>query len=88
MPHSPDEDKASLSSVVKDMEKATHVEGQQINEYANLGLTQEERDFYEGFKDTAKHKKLLRKIDWRLLPLLMLLYLAAYLDRANIGTLH
>lgn len=88
MAHSSNADKASLSSVVKDTEKAFHVEGQHINQYANLGLTQEECDFYEEFKDTPKHKKLLRKIDWRLLPLLMLLYLAAYLDRANIGKLH
>ena len=33
----------------------------------------------------AETKKLLRKIDWTLLPLLSLLYLLSFLDRANIG---
>lgn len=34
---------------------------------------------------TKESKKLLRKIDWNLLPLLSLLYLLSALDRANIG---
>ncbi|KAJ4181908.1 hypothetical protein NW767_013995 [Fusarium falciforme] len=29
--------------------------------------------------------KVLRKIDWRLLPMLTLLYTLSYLDRGNIG---
>ncbi|KAH7109162.1 major facilitator superfamily domain-containing protein [Dactylonectria estremocensis] len=33
----------------------------------------------------AETKRLLRKIDWALLPLLSLLYLLSFLDRANIG---
>lgn len=35
--------------------------------------------------DDAETKKVLRKIDWRLLPVLGLLYLLSYLDRGNIG---
>ncbi|KAF7556016.1 hypothetical protein G7Z17_g1756 [Cylindrodendrum hubeiense] len=34
---------------------------------------------------TNETKRLLRKIDWALLPLLSLLYLLSFLDRANIG---
>lgn len=37
-----------------------------------------------GFSPTET-KELLRKIDWALLPLLSLLYLLSFLDRANIG---
>lgn len=35
--------------------------------------------------DTKRQKKLLRKIDWRLLPILSLFYLISFMDRANIG---
>lgn len=35
--------------------------------------------------DTKRQKKLLRKIDWRLLPVLSLFYLISFMDRANIG---
>lgn len=33
----------------------------------------------------AQHKKIFRKVDLRLMPMLMALYLVANLDRANIG---
>lgn len=35
--------------------------------------------------DTAKEKRITRKIDIRLVPMLCMLYLTAYLDRTNIG---
>jgi hypothetical protein len=37
-----------------------------------------------GFDEKAT-KKLVRKIDWVLLPFLALLYLLSFLDRTNIG---
>jgi len=37
-----------------------------------------------GYDDKAT-AKLIRKIDWRLLPFLALLYLLSFLDRTNIG---
>ncbi|KAL1408341.1 hypothetical protein Q8F55_005149 [Vanrija albida] len=46
--------------------------------------TVEDREFLESFSEERK-KSLYRKIDWRLVPMLSLLYLFAYLDRANIG---
>ncbi|BEI84631.1 hypothetical protein CcaverHIS002_0500320 [Cutaneotrichosporon cavernicola] len=46
--------------------------------------TPEEEEFLATF-DEAKQKKMYRKIDVRLLPMLALLYLFAYIDRANIG---
>lgn len=33
----------------------------------------------------TRNKRLLRKIDWRLLPLCGFLYLLNYLDRSNLG---
>jgi hypothetical protein len=47
-------------------------------------LTVEEADFLANFSD-EKRKKVLRKVDWRLMPVLLLLYLATYLDKTNIG---
>jgi hypothetical protein len=35
--------------------------------------------------DGPATKRLLRKLDWTLLPFLALLYLLSFLDRANIG---
>lgn len=35
--------------------------------------------------DDVDEKKVIRKIDWRLIPLLTLLYTLTFLDRVNIG---
>lgn len=35
--------------------------------------------------DKSATKKLIRKLDWALIPLIALLYLLSFLDRANIG---
>jgi hypothetical protein len=35
-----------------------------------------------------EEKRLLRKVDWRLIPLLCTLYLVKKLDENNVGTLH
>ncbi len=35
--------------------------------------------------DDGETRKLLRKVDWRVLPLLSFLYLLAFLDRSNLG---
>ncbi|KAL8372591.1 hypothetical protein RB595_002097 [Gaeumannomyces hyphopodioides] len=56
------------------------VEGQQ-----NLGvLSEEDALFLANFPPEAK-KRVIRKIDLRLLPMLMILYLMTYLDKTNIG---
>jgi hypothetical protein len=47
-----------------------------------------ERDEYEHLLtkfDTKRQKELLRKIDWRLLPVLTVFYLISFMDRSNIG---
>ena len=35
--------------------------------------------------ESAAHKAVFSKIDWRLIPLLLIAYMVAYLDRINIG---
>jgi hypothetical protein len=35
--------------------------------------------------DPEAEKKLVRKLDWKLIPWLCLLYLISFLDRTNIG---
>lgn len=37
------------------------------------------------FIDPVIEKRVIRKLDWHLVPLLMALYLLAFLDRSNIG---
>ena len=44
----------------------------------------EEGGLFQEF-DAAKPAKLLRKVDWRLLPVLSFLYLIAFVDRGNLG---
>lgn len=48
------------------------------------GLTREELEFVRDYPDD-KRKKILRKVDLRLVPCLTLLYLLAFIDRGNIG---
>ena len=35
--------------------------------------------------DPVEERRIIRKVDWRLLPLLILLYTLTFLDRVNIG---
>ena len=35
--------------------------------------------------DPALEKKLLRKLDWRIIPALWFLFLVSFMDRSNIG---
>lgn len=76
-------DKASIHSLDKDLEKVDYVEVSN-NKYANIGLTAEETDLFEKFPED-KRKKMIRKVDFRLVPVLFCLYLIAHIDRANIG---
>ncbi|GIJ99653.1 hypothetical protein Aspvir_003654 [Aspergillus viridinutans] len=49
-----------------------------------LGLNADNAEFYTNFP-VERRKKLLRKVDIRLVPMLAVLYLISHLDRANIG---
>ncbi|RFU28082.1 hypothetical protein B7463_g8247, partial [Scytalidium lignicola] len=53
-----------------------------------VGTFIDDRDEYEHLLtkfDATRQKKLLRKIDWRLLPVLTIFYLVSFMDRSNIG---
>lgn len=65
----------------EDLEKeAAHAEVT----HQNGNLTAEEAAFLAGFSDEQR-KVVLRKVDWRLVPVLLILYLISFIDRANIG---
>ena len=42
-------------------------------------------DLTRGEADTHSDAKLYRKVAWRLIPLLFICYVVAYLDRINVG---
>jgi hypothetical protein len=67
------ENKTSHQEVSDDMK--------QIN---RNGLTPEDAEFLASFPVDRK-KALIRKIDWRLVPMLLFLYLITYIDKVNIG---
>lgn len=51
----------------------------------DIPLTQEDYDFMLEYEASGKGKKAIRKMDWRIIPILVIIYLAAFLDRGNIG---
>ena len=79
----PEKDPVSISAIGKDIEKSSEIENA-YNKYSNIGFSEEEADFFANFPED-KHKKMLRKIDFRLVPCLALLYLCAHIDRANVS---
>lgn len=77
-------DAVSVTSVSKDVEKIDQIEYYERNKYARIGLSDDDADFYTNYPEDAR-KKLFRKIDLRIVPMLAVLYLFAHIDRANIG---
>lgn len=77
-------DRPSVTSVDKEFDKVEAIERFEHNKYANIGLSADDAEFFDTFPE-EKHKKLIRKVDVRLVPVLALLYLCAHIDRANIG---
>lgn len=54
-------------------------------EYSQGGvMSAEDAAFLAGFTDDQR-RRTLRKVDWRLVPMLLVLYLLSFIDRANIG---
>ena len=48
------------------------------------GLSTDDLQFLANFP-AEERRKIIRKVDWRLMPVLLFLYLAAYIDKTNIG---
>ncbi|KAK4118765.1 MFS general substrate transporter [Parathielavia appendiculata] len=65
-----------------DTEKATAVHV--IDNFRVLGLTDDDAEFYNAFSE-ERRRRIIRKVDMRLVPMLAILYLISHLDRANIG---
>ena len=80
---SPTNDTSHHSDHDVELDKTTVVQLEQIH---NASLTPEEAGFLASFSDEQK-KVVLRKVDWRLVPMLLVLYLISFIDRANIGML-
>lgn len=51
----------------------------------DIPLTQEDYDFMLEFEASGKGKKAIKKMDFRIIPILVIIYLVAFLDRGNIG---
>ncbi|VUC31396.1 unnamed protein product [Clonostachys rosea] len=71
----------------RSIDRADAEKGQNIRTIDNfrvLGLSDDDVEFYENFSDEAR-KRVVRKVDVRLIPMLAILYLISHLDRANIG---
>lgn len=47
----------------------------------DVPLTQEDLDFVAEFKASGRANKTIRKLDYRIIPILVVIYLAAFLDR-------
>lgn len=62
-------------------EKAQVVHTESIR---NGNLSEEEAAFLSSFTD-ERRREIVRKVDWRLVPMLLILYLISFIDRANIG---
>lgn len=56
----------------------------QIDNFQVLGLHPDDAEFYINYPE-EKRKRVIRKVDVRLVPMLAVLYLISHIDRANIG---
>lgn len=70
-----DVEKSIENPNIVDSDEVENGEREAIERWNAMSL--EQKSVYE--------KKLLRKLDWRLIPWIILLYLLSFLDRTNIG---
>jgi hypothetical protein len=61
-------------------EKALYVEAAHLEHSLRAGLSYDDATYVYEFSK-KEHNKAFRKVDWRLMPMLMSLYLIANLDR-------
>lgn len=68
-------------------EEVYHVDNASDDKVADLGESGERRftDIDEGF-DSQVVKRLMRKIDWRLVPVLSAMYAISLIDRTNLAS--
>ncbi|KAK6432571.1 hypothetical protein LTR95_011260 [Oleoguttula sp. CCFEE 5521] len=75
------DDNTSLAGHEIELEKGAVSYAEQ---YHNGRLSPEDAQFLSNWTEPQR-KAVLRKVDWRLVPMLMVLYLISFIDRANIG---
>ncbi|KAJ5630468.1 uncharacterized protein N7484_010568 [Penicillium longicatenatum] len=73
------DEKQQHTDHVEDTSNVTTVDGIRV-----LGLSPDDATFLDNFSQDQR-KAVLRKVDYRLVPMLSVLYLVSHLDRANIG---
>jgi hypothetical protein len=80
-------DKNEISYIDEKSESVHDTKPQQVVQIDNfqvLGLHPDDAEFYINYPE-EKRKKVIRKVDVRLVPMLAILYLISHIDRANIG---
>ncbi|KAJ4305553.1 hypothetical protein N0V90_001084 [Kalmusia sp. IMI 367209] len=81
------QEKSEIQFVDKNRDSVDIIKANQIVQIDNfnvLGLSSEDAEFYTNFSE-ERRKKVVHKIDVRLVPMLAVLYLISHIDRANIG---
>ena len=69
------------SAIAPGKETNTLVSSDKLENSGNTSLTSNHGYDYHGIDE----KKLMRKIDWRIIPGVVLLYLLSFLDRSNVA---
>ncbi|KAI0078355.1 MFS general substrate transporter [Panus rudis PR-1116 ss-1] len=74
---------AGSSSTEK--ERVEYVEEKNSLDNVETGVKEAEVEPATSWAGTPEEKRLVRKLDWRIMPMACILYLFAYLDRTNLG---
>lgn len=77
----------ALSTAATIMGSDPEKKGHQAADYQEQveALRQQQEDDTFVYPSAAEERKVIRKLDWRLLPLVFVLYSLAVLDRSNLG---
>ncbi|KAF2021033.1 MFS general substrate transporter [Aaosphaeria arxii CBS 175.79] len=79
------------SRAIDEMKEMGDTETTSISNGDVVATRSANRSEYEEYLDLSQrftgveHKKLIRKVDWHVLPQLILIYLMSYIDRTNVG---
>ncbi|KAK6499165.1 hypothetical protein TWF481_011736 [Arthrobotrys musiformis] len=65
-------------------EKQDIVHDEKMAAATPAGLSAEDSEFLSNFSE-ERRARLIRKVDWRMIPFLTILYLITYIDKTNIG---
>ena len=63
--------------------KQEHRDAEQLQEKYHIPMKEALESHLD--QDSPAVRRIMRKVDWRLVPMLSLLYMWAFIDRANLG---